>query len=37
VSDPATDQIHAVDLETGEVTASVTLDGTPNELSGVAH
>ncbi|WP_306367855.1 zinc metallochaperone AztD [Nocardiopsis sp. CC223A] len=35
VTDPATRQVHAVDLETGEATASVTLDGTPNELSGV--
>ncbi|MFI6578154.1 zinc metallochaperone AztD [Nocardiopsis sp. NPDC050513] len=37
VSDPATRQIHAVDLATGEITASVTLDEAPNELSGVAH
>ncbi len=37
VSDTATKQVHAVDLETGEVTASVTLEETPNELSGVAH
>ncbi len=36
VSDPATRAIHAVDLPTGEVTASVTLDEAPNELSGVA-
>lgn len=34
VSDPATEQIHAVDLATGEITASVTLDEVPNELSG---
>ncbi|GAA1460262.1 zinc metallochaperone AztD [Nocardiopsis exhalans] len=37
VSDPATQQIHAVDLGAGELTGSVTLDETPNELSGVAH
>ncbi|CAL9331984.1 hypothetical protein SUDANB121_00101 [Nocardiopsis dassonvillei] len=37
VTDTATRQVHALDLETGEVTASVTLDGTPNELSGVKH
>ncbi|CAL9346894.1 zinc metallochaperone AztD [Nocardiopsis sp. TNDT3] len=36
VSDPATKQVHALDLESGEVTASVTLDAEPNELSGVA-
>ncbi|RKS08074.1 prepilin-type processing-associated H-X9-DG protein [Nocardiopsis sp. Huas11] len=35
VSDPATREIHAVDLESGEVTASTTLDEAPNELSGV--
>ena len=37
VTDTATDQVHAVDLASGEVTASVTLDATPNELSGIAH
>ncbi|MFE3459234.1 zinc metallochaperone AztD [Nocardiopsis aegyptia] len=36
VSDPATEQIHAVDLATSEITASVTLDEVPNELSGVS-
>ncbi|QUX27532.1 hypothetical protein KGD83_19745 [Nocardiopsis akebiae] len=36
VSDPATKQVHALDLESGEVTASVTLDAEPNELSGAA-
>ncbi len=36
VTDTATRQVHSVDLATGEVTASVTLDETPNELSGVA-
>ncbi|OAN42413.1 zinc metallochaperone AztD [Mycolicibacterium iranicum] len=38
VSDPATKQIHLVDLQAGTVTESVTLDQTPNELSGaVGH
>lgn len=37
VTDTATDQVHAVDLASGEVTASVTLAETPNELSGVDH
>lgn len=37
VSDPSTNQVHAVDLASGEVTGSVTLDEAPNELSGVAH
>ncbi|GHC79372.1 hypothetical protein GCM10007079_17440 [Nocardiopsis terrae] len=37
VTDTATDQVHAVDLASGEVTGSVTLEETPNELSGVAH
>ena len=38
VSDPATKQIHLVDLEAGTITESVTLDQTPNELSGaVGH
>ncbi|MEU0242711.1 zinc metallochaperone AztD [Nocardiopsis sp. NPDC006198] len=36
VTDTATRQIHAVDLGTGEVTASTTLEETPNELSGVS-
>ncbi|MFI6869344.1 zinc metallochaperone AztD [Nocardia sp. NPDC050406] len=35
VSDPATKQIHRIDLAAGTVVNSVTLDGTPNELSGV--
>jgi outer membrane protein assembly factor BamB len=35
VSDPGTKQVHAVDLASGEKTASVTLKGEPNELSGV--
>ncbi|MFC8532124.1 zinc metallochaperone AztD [Nocardia sp. NPDC057227] len=35
VSDPATGQVHRIDLATGERTASVTLPGAPNELSGV--
>jgi hypothetical protein len=37
VSDPSTNEIHAVDLASGEVTGSVTLDESPNELSGVVH
>ncbi len=38
VTDPATRQIHAVDVESGEKGASVTLDQAPNELSGtVGH
>ncbi|MFX4292592.1 zinc metallochaperone AztD [Streptomyces bohaiensis] len=35
VSEPATDELHAVDLASGEVTASVTLPSAPNELTGV--
>ena len=35
VSDPAGNAVHAVDLATGEVTASGDLDHTPNELTGV--
>jgi DNA-binding beta-propeller fold protein YncE len=35
VTDPATDSIHAVDVETGEVWKSAELGVTPNELSGV--
>jgi hypothetical protein len=38
VSDPATKQIHLVDLAGGTVAESVTLEQTPNELSGaVGH
>ncbi|WP_157561097.1 zinc metallochaperone AztD [Mycobacterium sp. E802] len=38
VTDPATRQIHAVDVESGEKGTSVTLDQAPNELSGtVGH
>ncbi|MFE6859241.1 zinc metallochaperone AztD [Nocardia sp. NPDC057668] len=38
VSDPATKQIHRVDLAGGKVAQSVTLESTPNEISGVlAH
>ncbi|MGK2855322.1 MAG: zinc metallochaperone AztD [Microbacteriaceae bacterium] len=38
VSDPATKQIHLVDLAGGAVTKSVTLEQAPNELSGaVGH
>ncbi len=35
VSDPAENAVHAVDLATGEVTATGALDHTPNELTGV--
>ncbi|MFC3964836.1 zinc metallochaperone AztD [Nocardia jiangsuensis] len=35
VSDPATGQVHRIDLANGERTATVTLPGAPNELSGV--
>jgi hypothetical protein len=33
VTDPATQQIHAVDILTGEVWKSATLTVTPNELT----
>jgi len=33
VTEPATSQIHAIDLETGEVVASTTLDSAPNEIA----
>lgn len=33
VADPQDKQVHAVNLETGEKTASVTLDGVPNEMA----
>ncbi|MFI6424540.1 zinc metallochaperone AztD [Promicromonospora sp. NPDC050880] len=36
VTDPATDSIHAVDIETGEVWKSAELGVTPNELNGVS-
>ncbi|MBB5907321.1 zinc metallochaperone AztD [Actinoalloteichus hymeniacidonis] len=35
VSDPGANEIHAVDLATGEITATGSLDSAPNELSGV--
>lgn len=35
VADPATRELHIVDVESGSVTKSVTLDHAPNELSGV--
>ncbi|SNS94000.1 zinc metallochaperone AztD [Rhodococcoides kyotonense] len=35
VSEPATNEIHAVDLSTGAVTVSAELAQTPNELTGV--
>lgn len=36
ITEPATRTVYKVDTETGEVEAEVTLDGTPNEISGVA-
>ncbi|UFU02669.1 hypothetical protein LQF12_14450 [Ruania suaedae] len=33
VSDPATNEIHAVDIETGEIWNSATLEVTPNEIA----
>jgi outer membrane protein assembly factor BamB len=36
VTDPATNTIYAVDIETGEVWNEATLDVTPNELSGIS-
>jgi hypothetical protein len=33
VTDPATNSIHAVDIETGEITASAALDNAPNEIA----
>ncbi|WP_327100777.1 zinc metallochaperone AztD [Nocardia vinacea] len=35
VSDPATKQVHRIDLTTGAIAATTTLSATPNELSGV--
>ncbi len=35
VTDPATQSVHAVDVESGEVWKSAQLDVTPNEISGV--
>ncbi|MBB3665301.1 hypothetical protein FB384_004254 [Prauserella sediminis] len=37
VSDPDQKQLHAVDLESGETTATADLEAAPNELSGVVH
>ncbi|MGW4479385.1 zinc metallochaperone AztD [Rhodococcus triatomae] len=36
VTEPATRSVYKIDTETGEIDARVTLDGTPNEISGVA-
>ncbi|MFJ4108988.1 zinc metallochaperone AztD [Oerskovia enterophila] len=36
VTDPATKAVHAVDVESGKVYASTTLDVVPNELTGVS-
>jgi len=33
VTEPATNQLHAIDLETGDVIASVELDAAPNEIA----
>ena len=35
VTEPATNTVHAVDVESGKVTATGTLEKTPNELTGV--
>lgn len=35
VTEPAANEIHAVDIHDGEITASATLPQTPNELTGV--
>lgn len=38
VTEPATKEVHIVDIEAGEVTESVALEQTPNEISGaVGH
>jgi len=36
ITDPATNRVHAVDVETGEVWLSADLEVTPNELTGVS-
>jgi len=33
VTDTATSSIHAIDLTTGEITATTELDSTPNEIA----
>ncbi|WP_312863033.1 zinc metallochaperone AztD [Spinactinospora alkalitolerans] len=35
VTDPGANELHAVDIESGEETATAELPGTPNELTGV--
>lgn len=37
VSDPEEQQLHAVNLASGETTATADLEAAPNELSGVVH
>ncbi|MCP2238665.1 zinc metallochaperone AztD [Prauserella halophila] len=37
VSDPEKQQLHAVDLDSGETRATADLESAPNELSGVVH
>jgi hypothetical protein len=37
ITEPASNEIHAVDLTTGEVVASATLDVTPNEIAVAAE
>jgi DNA-binding beta-propeller fold protein YncE len=38
VTDPASKEIHLVDIDTGEITTTATLPNTPNEISGpVGH
>ncbi|WP_217614894.1 zinc metallochaperone AztD [Cellulomonas sp. GbtcB1] len=36
ITDPATNSVHAVDVETGEVWLSAELEVTPNEIAGVS-
>ena len=36
VSDPSNNELHVVDLANGNIFASATLPGTPNELTGVS-
>lgn len=36
ITDPATNRVHAVDVETGEVWLSADLEVTPNEVAGVS-
>jgi hypothetical protein len=33
VTEPASNEVHAVDLTSGKTTATVALDGVPNEMA----